>query len=177
MFRLPRRPLGGSLLLLALCVTWGAARAQPAQPVTVDLSPLAPWLGAIVQALGWAAISALGYWLSGHVRNAIARQAIMAAVQHGAAGVYQTLAQNSVALSNVPIRNLTVARMASAAAQLVPSELERLGLDSDDLKPMIEHELGTLLAADPTVSITGRVAALPVSTAVAKPTDAASSPQ
>jgi hypothetical protein len=147
-------------LILAL---WGIATAyadtgQPAPlalgaPGFVVPRPLIELAQPYIEDLGGVLFLALSGWLARHVRNAMLRTAIEAAVQRGAGGVYGALVSQGETVGDKGAVNALTASHTNDILATLPGALKALGVTPDAVHAMILKSLGGLLAIDPTATI------------------------
>lgn len=172
--------------IIALVAVLACAIAEPAvaqsvsQSATIDLTPVLSLFNETIKTLGVALVAGCVAWVGKHVHNDGLRKALDAAIQRGAAGVYEALVSAGASYSNVPVKNVAIADAANFIVHNMPKTVAAFGHDHASIQDLIQKSLGALLAADPTVTITpaNRAAAAPVNVpaAVNEPVSPAAPP-
>jgi len=135
----------------------GISTATIAQPLIAALQPY-------IEDVGGVLFLALSAWLSRHVRNAMLRSAIEAAIQRGAGGVYGALVAQGKSVADKGTTNALVASHTNDILAALPSALKTLGVTPDLVHAMLVKSLGSLLATDPTVTVATPQALQPIVT-------------
>ena len=104
--------------------------------------------------MGGAALTIIMAFLAKHIKNAKLREAIEAAIQRAAGGVYETLVAQSANIADIPVKNAAIASSVNSLLAAYPMAIRTFGLTPETLHEMVRKELGTLLASDPNVSVT-----------------------
>ncbi|HEY2619800.1 MAG TPA: hypothetical protein VGI78_20830 [Acetobacteraceae bacterium] len=128
----------------------------------IDLTPLVQALAA----LALAAITATTPYLAPllvrylHIRLTTTQAAaIQSAADAGAQAAYGYIATNAANYRNVTIRDAAIAKGVQHVVASTPESLTALGVTPEHVRNMVEARFGGLLAADPTVSISGSLTA------------------
>jgi hypothetical protein len=124
----------------------------------IDLTPLVQALAALALAAICAATPylapLLGRYL--HIRlTATQAASIQRAADVGAQAAYGYIAANAASHRDLSIRNTAIAKGVEHVVASVPEALAALGVTPEHVRNMVEARFGGLLAADPTVSISG----------------------
>jgi hypothetical protein len=144
------------LLVLALFVAvllTPCARAWAADAVTVDVSPLVPWIDMGVHNALNAILLVIGAFAAKFIRNEFLRRALMDAVKRAADGASADLVAAGTSYANVPLRNVAVANAVAYIVSRFQRTMAVFGLTPESVEEMIHKQLGSSLVADPTVSI------------------------
>jgi len=124
----------------------------------IDLTPLVQALAALALAAICGATPylapLLGRYL--HIRlTATQAASIQRAADVGAQAAYGYIATNAASHRDLSIRNAAIAKGVQHVVASVPEALAALGVTPEHVRNMVEARFGGLLAADPTVSISG----------------------
>ena len=167
------------LILATACVMLplaAAAQLVQSSPVpgvapnamTIDFGPLLDTLGPVLLAAILGAIGTVGGYMRQHA-NTSAEQALIANVQsaaEAAAGIaYKFAASHEGGLTKLAVHDGALAEGANYMLSSVNDSVQKLNLTPDQVKAMVSARLGSLLAADPTVSVGKPPPAQPASTA------------
>lgn len=164
--------LAAGIAAACLFVRFGsaAAMADVAAPATTsNVAPLVTFSVGLVRDVGLALLPVVAAWLATHVRSKFARDAIQAGLTRAAGGVYEAIAARGATIQSVPIKNAEIASAVNSFIAIYPSAMNTLGMTPDSVHEAIRKELGTLLAADPTVTIAPEKPPLIVVAASASP--------
>lgn len=159
-------------LLAITLITMNAAVAYAAEAAveggSIDLSALADFIietlfGGILAILSWLAARAIRIFTdkTGVEIDAHTRQYLYEAIYNGisyARGKLDDLAHDK--LSDIEIKNATIAGAVSYVSAKVPDALARFGIDEDALKDLVEARLGGGLISGGIEVIEGSAATL-----------------
>ena len=115
---------------------------------------------------GGVVFAAITAYLAKHIKNAKLREALESAIQRGAGGVYEAIAAQAGSITDVPLKNAQIASAVNSLLVAYPVAIRTFGLTPETLHEMVRKNLGTLLAADPNVTVLPPVPAPPVAPVV-----------
>jgi len=102
---------------------------------------------------GGVVFAAITAYLAKHIKNAKLREALESAIQRGAGGVYEAIVAQAGSITDVPLKNAQIATAVNSLLVAYPVAIRTFGLTPETLHEMVRKNLGTLLAADPNVTV------------------------